>query len=100
MKKATKATFKSFIKNNRENLLIENKSSFCGNNDCVMPTGKEGFDPVKWKNDGEGHRDYDFGIIGVWVTSGKNWFDLYETETHTCLSCDNCCGSFTLAIKK
>ena len=109
MKKATRATFKSFVKKNRSELLIKCESHFNGMTDCVEQI-KDEFTPAVDVGMGYSHPDgeeYDrtsknnLGIQGVYlVLGGRDYIDRFETDTLIGLSVYNCCGSFSVAIKK
>lgn len=97
MSKITKATFKSFIKKNRENLLIKRKSSFDGMVDCVMPTENSEF--VK-AQDTDGFNENTCGIHGVWLVNGsRDHFTEYSDGNVKGISVYNCCGSFIIGVK-
>jgi hypothetical protein len=96
----TLATIKSFIRKNRESLLINCKSSFDGMVDCVMPTDENGF--TKALNPDEG-RNFEncLGIHGAWfVLGGGDRFYPYEDESFKGYEVYNCCGRFILATSK
>lgn len=98
MAKITKATFKSFVKKNRSQLLIQTKSSFDGMVDCVMPTGEKQF--VRAVNSDNTHEN-NLGINGVWLVGGsRDYFTKYETDELTGIDVYNCCGHFIVAVKK
>ena len=98
-KKITRATFKSFIKNNK-NLFLNNKSSFDGMVDGVMPI-HDGFKPAVLTTRHENSFKYNLGIEGVWlVGSSRDWFRHYEDDQFIGIEVTNCCGDFILAIKK
>ena len=97
MKKITKATFKSFVRRNRDNLLISNKSDYSAMDDCVMPCS--GKFRVAEKSDRDA--DCSLGINGIWLVNGsRDWFTAFETEEMIGIEVSNCCGSFTVAIRK
>lgn len=97
-KKITRATLKSFIRKNREKLLIKVTSRFDGQTDGVesipnakfVPAESTVFDP-----------SYTLGISGVWVVGGsRNSFSHFEDEGHVGIRGYNCCGAFVVAIRK
>lgn len=97
MKKITIATVKSFIKNNKENLLINVKSRFDGQTDCVEDRGN-GFQKIKQIDRFHNNTQ---GINGVWFTpSTRNWCEAYEDNLYQGFRVDNCCGCFIVAIPK
>ncbi len=96
--KTTLATIKSFVKKNDGRLFIKCKSSFDGMVDCVMPTGDGAFHAAL---KADAHHDANLGIQGAWFVRGsRDWFTPYEDEQFTGYDVSNCCGSFTLAVKK
>lgn len=102
-KKPTLATVKSFIKNNRNDLLINVKSSFDGMDDCVRQL-YDGFNFAKADKTQSLNSDYHDrtqGIQGAWfVGSSRDYVTKYETDSLTGYDISNCCGHFILAIKK
>ncbi len=96
-KKITKATFKSFIKKNRANLLVKVESSFNGMSDMVE-TVDDTFEPAINTNQYDSNT---CGISGIWlVGSSRDYFNTYEDDTYTGIHFNNCCGSGTIAIAK
>ena len=96
-KKITKATFKSFVKRNAENLHTNEKSSFDGMTDmCEARNG--GFSKVTVdleKLDGKRVLD------GVYLVGRSNdYFTIYEDETYYGIEVYNCCGTSIVAVKK
>ena len=100
MKKITRATFKSFVKKNRNNLLINCKSRFDGMTDCVEHSRDSKFEEVK-DTELKFQNDYNLGVNGIWlVGSSRDYFTAYEDEFFVGISVSNCCGSFVIAIRK
>lgn len=97
-KKITLATFKSFIKKNANQLLINVGSSFDGMSDMVEQTGDFGFNrPL----DAAYPCKNNLGIQQIWLVFGsRDYFREFETDDMTGIRCFNCCGSFTVAIPK
>jgi len=102
-KKITLATVKSFINKNRDNLLINVKSSFDGMTDCCESL-HEGF--IKAKADktqslNSDYRNATQGIEGAWFVGRSNdYCTPYETGTLKGIEVYNSCGCFILAIEK
>jgi len=98
MKKVTRATFKSFINKNRENLLICAKSSFNGMIDMVDYDQEATFSKAR---PSERCYDNNLGIQGIWlVGQSRDWFEKFETDEMAGFSVSNCCGSFEIAVQK
>lgn len=96
MKKITKATIKSFINKNIDNLFIKIEDRFDGMVDCVMPVEDEFHPIVKIE-----YNDYNMGINGCWfVNESRDWFKTYEDDKYIGYSISNCCGSFKLVVNK
>ena len=97
MNKITKATVKSFIKKNFNNLHINVKSSFDGMVDgCV--SNHEGFKKIINTNDNVEHT---CGIQDAWfVNHSRDYFSIHDTDTHFGYQVMNSCGVFILAILK
>lgn len=97
MSKITKATFKSFVKKNRDNLMILSKSNFDGMSDCVMSTGQTAF--VKAVNTDNPHEN-NLGINGIWLVGGsRDYFSAYDKDGYKGIDVYNCCGHFVVAVK-
>tara|TARA_R110002020_G_scaffold472206_1_gene699969 strand:- start:318 stop:614 length:297 start_codon:yes stop_codon:yes gene_type:complete len=98
MKKATRATLKSFIKKNRAELLIKVGSTFDGMVDCVMPVEDNDFSPAL---DTDRCTSNTLGVHGVWlVLGGRDYITRIETDDLVGLRVSNCCGDFSVAINK
>ena len=96
-KKLTLASFKSFVKKNRENLQIRVTSKFDGMTDCVERCDDNKFSPAM--TDQYVHEN-NMGIQGIWLVFGsRDRFYHYEQDGMIGIHCYNCCGSFTVAIK-
>lgn len=100
MKKPTKATFKSFIRKNRQILQVLVKSSFSGMNDCINETGETEFKQVtncSIKNSDENT----LGISGLWlVGGGRDYFKPYYDDNMIGYEVSNCCGESIVAIPR
>jgi len=100
-KKITRATFKSFIKKNMENLFILNKADFDGMQDCVTeckgtPRKAEFKSP-----ENEYALENTLGIKGVWlVGDSRDYFKTYEDEVFKGIEVSNSCGRFIIGIIK
>jgi len=92
MAKFTRASLKSWIKKNKDNLYIKKTSSFNGMIDCVDSVE----DPKNIRVESERidfTKKHDFWIVGLWLVPGsRNSFDLDNNEVRVY----NCCGSCTL----
>ena len=99
MKKATRATLKSFVRKNRSNLLIKVNSTFNGMVDCVMPVeGEAEWNPAL---DTERSSSNTLGVQGIWLVLGDgDSIERFETDTLEGLSVYNCCGSFSVSVRK
>lgn len=97
MKKITKATFKSFIKKNRDSLLIKVKSGYDGTIDGIHHYSEGKFVPVTGRADSE----HTLGIDGVWLVHGsRDYFSEYNKDGFVGIEVYNCCGSCVVAIKE
>jgi len=95
-KKITKATLKSFVKKNKENLFIKVKSTFDGMSDGIVCIN-EGFKKVSLKED---YQEHTLGIEGAWlVGSSRDYFNFYSDRSFEGIEVYNCCGSFIIATK-
>jgi len=96
-KKITLATFKSFVKKNRNQLLINVGSSFDGMTDCVQSTNDHGFSEAQ-----NSDRPFpnNLGIAGVWLVGGsRDYFSPINENGLTGIRAFNCCGSFSIAVR-
>jgi hypothetical protein len=99
MSKPTLATVKSFIRKNRANLLISEKSRFDGMVDGVRATEDQSFSPIRTPD--YGVHDNNMGIAGAWFVFGsRDWITPYEKNGLRGFEVYNCCGNFVLAIKE
>jgi hypothetical protein len=101
LKKITLATVKKFIRDNRDQLYINVKSSFDGMTDCVESL-HDGF--VKASEDTDTHtKEHTLGIKGAWfVGQSRDYFSPYDNigKDMTGIEVSNSCGSFVLAIPR
>ena len=102
-KKITAATFKSFVRKNREALQIATKSRFDGMVDgSVSGSGK--FTPCRASRDNGPFKlddlsKRDCGIAGVWlVGQSRDYFTAYNKDGFTGIEVSNSCGCFIVAI--
>lgn len=99
MAKATMATVKSFVRKNRDNLMIDCRSSFDGMVDCVMPDKDRGtFSPALYP---EHSHENNMNIQGAWFVGGsRNSITPYNKDGMVGFDIYNCCGHFVLAVKE
>jgi hypothetical protein len=104
-KRITRATLTSFVRKNRARLLIDVHSKFDGMYDSVMPVGESGFTPII-EDPYTNFAETTLNIVGVWLVRGggkaqsRNYFSPIDTPTHEGIRVSNCCGSFSLAVRK
>lgn len=100
-KKITKATVKSFIKNNKEGLYLRVDSHFDGMTDCVERVDNNGFEKANLLSPEDRNYDYRLGIQGAWfVGDSRDYFKFYEDKEFTGIDVWNSCGSFVIARRK
>lgn len=93
--KITKATFKSFIKKNKENLQVWIQAEFDEMTDCVQSIGGS----FKAIQDTEEQVNHNLGIKGVWlVNGGRDYFKKFEENGMVGIEYFNCCGRGIVAI--
>lgn len=98
MTKITRTTFKSFIKNNAQDLFVKNVSYFDGMTDCVEHNRKAEF--VK-ASPGDHNPEHTLGIDGVWLVNGsRDYFQPYQDDEFEGIEVSNACGSFIVAKPK
>lgn len=93
MAKITRATFKSFVKKNRSNMVIRVKSKFDGMYDMCM----EGENKFVKAVDADRVHDNNLGIQGVWLVGGGrsgDYFTEYNDGKIKGIEVYNCCGTF------
>ena len=96
-KRITLATIKSFIRKNRDRLLISTRSRFDGMTDGCEPCRNKEF---RAANLTENHPSNTLGIAGAWFVGGsRNSFQAYSDDTYTGYEVYNSCGTFILAVK-
>ena len=94
--KFTAASFKSFVRKNRENLFVKEESRFDGQVDCVMSVADDFSKAVA----AEYNHTNNLGIAGVWlVGGGRDYFTPISEGGFVGYSVWNCCGSFIVAVK-
>ena len=89
-KKITKATIKSFIKKNKENLLIKLVSEFDGMTDGVVNNKNAEYKKIVSSS----------SDINELFVLGRNYFEVIDNEKYYGYSISNCCGLFELVIEK
>lgn len=96
-KKITKATFKSFVKKNINNLYSVCFSDFDGMQDCVTSTERI----LKKVTSFDWSRGYgDCGMPNVWLVGhGDDYFCEIEYKGMKGIECYNCCGSWAVLTK-
>jgi hypothetical protein len=96
MSKITRATLKSFIKNNK-NLFINVRAAFNGQNDG-LDWYRNKFEPIEYENKFD---DHTLGIKGAWlVGQSRDYFTAYNDDEFSGIEVYNCCGKFILAVQK
>lgn len=95
--KITKATLKSFIKNNRENLFVLHKTDFDGMTDGLRQI-KDVPHKIEFTNE---HTEHSLYIKGLWlVNRGRDYFSTYEDDMFKGIEVSNSCGCSVLAVIK
>jgi len=99
--KITLATFKSFIRKNRDALQILVSSKFDGMTDGCEGTGQTDFSPaLECDRKDEGYTKHTLEIAGVWlVGGGRDYFTAYNNNGFTGIEWSNCCGHGVIAIR-
>lgn len=101
MARFTKASLKSFIKRNVNNLEIRVTDKFDGMYDCVMPTSDQSWRLVDPRYEINLDMRNTLGIDGVWlVEDGRDYFT-YSKDVQNGIITElvhvyNSCGSFDL----
>lgn len=98
MSKITKSTLKSLVRKNAGKLFIKVASRFDGMVDGVRDSENQSFSKCM---PADGCHEHNLGIQGAWLVLGSNdWFTAYEDDKFIGIEVYNCCGNFTLAVKK
>lgn len=100
-KKITRASLKSFIKRNENNLYVNHKRTFDG-----MVDGCVSLDDG-WKPSIKTERsvNHTLGIDGLWIVarsagSGADYFTLFNQDGYIGIEISNCCGYSIIAVKQ
>jgi hypothetical protein len=95
MSKITLATFKSFIRKNK-NIHIMTHRQFDGMVDGCVDNLTKTFNPIVLN---ERHAQHTLNIAGLWlVLGGGDRFYPYLDDSFKGITVTNCCGSYTIAI--
>lgn len=95
--KITRATLKSFIKKNQDNLFVKVKSSFDGMTDCVQEV-EDNFRKVASV---DFTNEHNLGINGLWlVGQSRDYLKEWENDDYRGIEIYNCCGTSIIAVKK
>jgi hypothetical protein len=99
MAKITLATVKKFIRQNRNNLFIKQKSRFDGMYDCVMDNKNAEFRQVAPESI-DFEKSNTFGIPGAWfVGSSRDYFNEYSDDNYIGYTVYNCCGQCVIVTQ-
>ena len=98
-KKITRATLKSFIKKNQDNLFVLTEMDFDGMTDCVSNVKdtprKVEVSEINFDNQNN------FSIKGLWlVGDSRDWFQAFSDELFDGIEISNCCGRYKIATMK
>lgn len=97
MSKPTVATLKSFIRKNRENLLVKCKGDFDAMIDGISYNKGAEFAPAKPSDQTFSNN---LGISGVWLVGrSRDYLTPFEGEGFKGFKVSNCCGSFEVAVR-
>jgi len=98
MKKITRATLKSFIRNNIDSLYINVKTEFDGMTDGCEDR-HDGF--VKASTNNEVYmQEHNLGVEGLYLVGQRDYFEAYEDDNFIGIDYYNCCGHGIIAIRK
>jgi hypothetical protein len=97
-KRITLATFKKFMRENEGNIYVKSRASFDGMTDGLAWEPNTGFSPARPTIYPHSNN---FGIAGVWLVFGsRDHFNPHDEPEYTGIEVSNCCGFFTVAIRK
>lgn len=95
--KVTMASFKNFIRKNQGKLYCNFYTRFDGMTDGLERI-HNGWNPAQMTTD---HDEHTFGIRGVWcVGRSRDYFTKYSDDEFEGIEVSNCCGNFTVGVKK
>ena len=101
MSKFTIASAKSFIKKNQNNLLVKFSSTFDGQIDGTRNNWDAQFEPAVVDFTDARNISHNLGVCGTWfVGSSRDMLTPFEDLDYIGFHVYNCCGSFSIAIKK
>ena len=93
-KKITLATIKSFIRKNKDNLYLQQRTRFDGMVDCVLPVKDVSINKINPLVI-DFNESYTYGIKNAWfVGSSRDYFTPYKIDNFTGYEVWNCVGSF------
>lgn len=96
--KTTLATLKSFVRKNKDRLMIKCRGSFDSMTDGIEFNPFAQFRKAEPTTDCENHT---LGIRGVWIVGGsRNSIEPYDDGKFSGLKVANCCAYFTVAVQK
>jgi len=97
MTKFTKTSLKKFIRENKDGLLVKQRSEFNGMIDCVDNIEGAKFEPA---TPTDRNIENTLGIQGLWlVGSSRDYFEVKEENGFKIVEVYNCCGSTELAAR-
>ena len=100
MKKITRATIKSFIKKNFDDLYISTRSRFNGMTDGIDACANQSFRKVE-RDERERFANISLGIKDAYfVGNSRDYFYPYEKSGFKGYEILNCIGCFILAVKE
>lgn len=96
MAKITRATFKSFVRKNMGDLVINVRSTFDG-----MTDGCAGcHDGFTFAVPSDHPCENNLGINGVWLVGGNDYYQAYNENGRRGIEVSNCCGHFIVAVEE
>ena len=97
MNKPTVATLKSFIRKNRENLLVKCRAEFDGMIDGLQWNKGAEFQPA---TPSDQVFENNLGIRGVWLVGrSRDYLTPFDNDGFKGFKVSNCCGSFEVAVR-
>lgn len=87
-KKVTRATFKSFLKANAGKIWVSVRDAH----------NREITDKSWFQKATESMPERTFGIQGVWLVGGSDWFTAWEGEGYKGIKVSNCCYTFIVGV--
>jgi len=95
----TKASFKKFIRDHKDKMLINIRSAFDGMTDSCE-SNNNGWQPLEAEDEKHAFEN-NLGLKGVWLVGhGRDYFKPLVDSDYYGIEVSNCCGHFMVGCKR